>query len=66
MHWLAAYLKTQKVHFIGNGVEKFSKICEHENAIFVKNKLPSAKEMAIISFQKFEKKDFVDLSYWEP
>jgi len=60
------YLDKYRVHFIGNGVEKFAKICQNENAIFVKNKLPSAKEMATVSYIKFQNKDFVDVSYWEP
>ncbi|GAA4273974.1 tRNA (adenosine(37)-N6)-threonylcarbamoyltransferase complex dimerization subunit type 1 TsaB [Aquimarina gracilis] len=60
------YLKAQKVYFIGNGVEKFSLICQNQNAVFIKNKLPSAKEMATLSHSKFLEKDFEDVSYFEP
>ncbi len=59
-------LQKGKVYFIGNGVAKFSEICKNNNAIFIQNKLPSANEMAILSFSKFVKKDFEDVSYFEP
>ncbi|AXT61174.1 tRNA (adenosine(37)-N6)-threonylcarbamoyltransferase complex dimerization subunit type 1 TsaB [Aquimarina sp. AD10] len=60
------YLDKNSVYFIGNGVEKFSEICKHENAIFIQNKLPSAQEMAQIAYEKFLKKDSEDVSYFEP
>ncbi len=60
------YLNISKVYFIGNGVKKFSEVCAHTNAIFIENKLPSAKEMATISYSKFREKDFEDVSYFEP
>ena len=60
------YLQKYKVYFIGDGVEKFSTICNHKNAVFIQNKLPSAKEMATLSHSKFLNKDFEDVSYFEP
>ncbi|SHI81557.1 tRNA (adenosine(37)-N6)-threonylcarbamoyltransferase complex dimerization subunit type 1 TsaB [Aquimarina spongiae] len=60
------YLEQGKVHFIGNGVEKFSKICEHPNAIFISKKLPSANEMATVVYSKFSSGSFEDVSYFEP
>ncbi len=62
----AAYLDKGVVTFIGNGVEKFQKICRHENAVFIKGKLPSAAEMPSIAFEKFQKSDFEDVAYFEP
>ncbi len=61
-----SYLQRGNVYFIGNGVEKFSSICNSDNAVFIQNKLPSAKEMAILSYTKFLEKDFEDVSYFEP
>lgn len=55
-----------KVTFIGNGVEKFQKVCSHENAQFILAKLPSAAEMVSIASEKFENKDFEDVAYFEP
>ncbi|WP_299895010.1 tRNA (adenosine(37)-N6)-threonylcarbamoyltransferase complex dimerization subunit type 1 TsaB [uncultured Aquimarina sp.] len=61
-----SYLQNNEVCFIGNGVSKFSEICEHKNAKFFPEKLPSSKEMAILSYQKYVNKDFEDVSYFEP
>jgi len=60
------YLQENQVSFIGNGVTKFAEICNHKNAVFIPKKLPSAKEMVALSYTKFQKKDFEDVSYFEP
>lgn len=60
------YLDKNKVCFIGNGVEKFSAICNAKNAAFISGKLPSANEMAGLGYAKFLNKDFEDVSYFEP
>ncbi|MCG9971526.1 tRNA (adenosine(37)-N6)-threonylcarbamoyltransferase complex dimerization subunit type 1 TsaB [Christiangramia crocea] len=60
------YLEKSKVHFIGNGVAKFEDICKHPNAIFHKQKFPSAKEMAQIAETKYKKSDTEDVAYFEP
>lgn len=62
----AEYLEKGKVTFIGNGVEKFKNVCGHENAQFILGKLPSAAEMVGLASEKFEKKDFEDVAYFEP
>ena len=60
------YLRDKKVHFIGNGVAKFAKVCDHKNAKFILEKLPSAIEMVAFSYAKFLKNEFEDVSYFEP
>lgn len=60
------YLEKGKVTFIGNGVEKFKKICTHKNAGFVERKLPSAAEMVTIASEKFAGNAFEDVAYFEP
>ncbi len=60
------YLDKGKVTFIGNGVEKFKKICSHKNAGFIEGKLPSAAEMVILASEKFRKGEFEDVAYFEP
>ena len=60
------YLKTTKVCFIGDGVEKFKALCKHKNAIFMDNKLPSAKQMGMLAELKYQKNDFEDVAYFEP
>lgn len=60
------YLDKNKVHFIGDGVGKTKEIINHSNAFFIDDKLPSANEMAELSFAKFQKKIFENTAYFEP
>ena len=55
-----------KVYFIGNGVAKFREICEHPNAEFIEDRLPSAKEMNTIAYDKYKISDIEDVAYFEP
>ncbi len=59
------YLEQGEVTFIGSGAAKFQEICHHPNARFV-DALPSAKELAMLSEVKFQKKDIEDVAYFEP
>lgn len=54
------------VYFIGSGVEKFKKICEHHNARYIEGKLPSAAQMVSLATMKHKKSDFEDVAYFEP
>ncbi|GAA3508691.1 tRNA (adenosine(37)-N6)-threonylcarbamoyltransferase complex dimerization subunit type 1 TsaB [Aquimarina addita] len=65
-HSFEEYLQKNTTYFIGNGVKKFSGICNHKNAKFIEKKLPSAKEMAIISFSKYLKEEYENVSYFDP
>tara|TARA_B110000285_G_scaffold172862_1_gene193627 strand:- start:654 stop:1313 length:660 start_codon:yes stop_codon:yes gene_type:complete len=60
------YLKTNKVCFIGDGVQKFRALCKHKNAVFIDNKLPSAKQIGALAEIKYHKNDFEDVAYFEP
>lgn len=60
------YLDKGKVTFIGNGVEKFRKICTHKNVGYIEGKLPSAAEMVKLASEKFRKEEFEDVAYFEP
>jgi len=60
------YLEKGKVNFIGSGVEKFETLCNHKNAIFIQEKLPSAAEMAQIAEYKYKIGDIEDVAYFEP
>ena len=60
------YLDKGVVHFIGNGVEKFKEICEHPNARFVLEELPSSMQMAALAQEKFNANDLEDVAYFEP
>ena len=59
-------LATSKVLFFGDGAEKCKEIITSKNAVFLDNIFPSAKDMPYSANIKFEKKDFVDVAYFEP
>lgn len=61
-----AELNKKPCYFIGDGVQKTKDLILHQNAHFIESKLPSAKEMASLSFLKFEQKDFENVAYFEP
>ena len=61
-----SYLDSGKVYFLGNGMDKFQSLIEHSNAIFINDKLPSAKQMVNLAYQKFVRNDFENLAYFEP
>ena len=60
------YLEKGTVYFVGNGVAKFEEICDHPNAIFVKDKLPSAAQMCQLAETKNNIGDYEDVAYFEP
>jgi tRNA threonylcarbamoyladenosine biosynthesis protein TsaB len=58
---------TEKAVFIGDGATKCKEILNRENFIFWDEiRYPSAGEMGEISFDKFQKKEFEDIAYFEP
>lgn len=54
------------VYFVGTGVEKTKNIITHKNAVFVENKLPSAKQMGALAYSKYKISDTEDVAYFEP
>jgi tRNA threonylcarbamoyladenosine biosynthesis protein TsaB len=60
------YLSKGKITFIGDAVAKVKPVIVDRNAVFIENEFPSAKEMCHLSYQKFVKKKFEDVAYFEP
>ena len=60
------YLEVGNVYFLGDGAAKCKEVINHKNAIFVDDKFPSAKEMASLSFNKYQKSNIEDVAYFEP
>jgi tRNA threonylcarbamoyladenosine biosynthesis protein TsaB len=57
----------EKLYFVGDCNEKCQSVLTKENYIFLDEiKYPSAKDMSLFSFEKFQKNDFVDVAYFEP
>ena len=65
-HSFKEYLEKGNVYFIGDGVEKTKTLIQHPNAIFINDKLPSAKEMGVLAYDKYKKNDIEDVAYFEP
>ena len=60
------YLSKGKVFLVGDGAEKCKELIDHENAVFINDKFPSAREMAKLSAIKYQNKTFEDVAYFEP
>ena len=65
-HSFKEYLEKGNVYFIGDGVEKTKTLIQHPNAIFINDKLPSAKEMGVLAYDRYKKNDIEDVAYFEP
>jgi len=59
-------LEDNTVFFMGNGSTKCEPLINHPNAIFIAGVTPSVKGMAGRTIEKFQKKDFENLAYFEP
>ncbi|SFB55710.1 tRNA (adenosine(37)-N6)-threonylcarbamoyltransferase complex dimerization subunit type 1 TsaB [Algoriphagus aquimarinus] len=58
-------LEKGKVYYVGDAVEKVSKVIHHENAIFLDVAI-SAEYVGALAFEKFQKGEFADLAYFVP
>lgn len=57
----------EPMYVVGDCQEKLKTVMTKENFRFQENVVfPSAKEMCALSFDKFQKNDFVDVAYFEP
>ena len=59
-------LQNHSIYFLGDGAFKCIDLIKHKNAKFIDNKFPSAKEMALLAEEKYQKKHFEDTAYFEP
>ena len=55
-----------KVYFLGDGATKCKDVITHDNAVFIDDEFPSAKQMAVLSYDKYKKNDIEDVAYFEP
>ena len=59
--------RSEKLYFVGDCAEKCKSVLIKENHLFLEDiKYPSAKQMSILSYQKFKTNDTVDVAYFEP
>lgn len=60
------YAERGKVLLLGSGAEKCKSILTHKNFSYDTSVVPSSREMGALSYQKFKKKEFEDVAYFEP
>ena len=60
------YVNYRRVYVVGSGAEKCKETLEYPNFEFDTSLTPSANEMAVIAYQKFQKQEFEDVAYFEP
>jgi tRNA threonylcarbamoyladenosine biosynthesis protein TsaB len=57
----------ETLYFIGDCAAKCKSVLTKDNFVFLENiKYPSAKEMSILSYEKYKISDTVDVAYFEP
>jgi len=55
------------IHFVGDGALKCQEILSSDKFIYHPEIIfPSAKQMSVLSFEKYKKNDTVDVAYFEP
>ena len=59
-------VKTKKAYLVGPGAEKCRDVLSSENFIFETQRIPSAREMARLSYEKFKGEKFENNAYFEP
>lgn len=62
----AEVLHTNRIVFFGNGAEKCKEVIQHENAIFIDNIHPLAKNLAPLAEMYYAEGKFEDVAYFEP
>ncbi len=61
------FLKKNKMYFFGDGASKCRELLGYNpNAVFLDDFQPSAKYITSIAMQKYAKKQFEDVAYFEP
>jgi tRNA threonylcarbamoyladenosine biosynthesis protein TsaB len=62
----AHYLQASQLYFFGSGMEKCRPLLSHPNAFFLDEIYPHAAALAVLSEEKYQKKQFENLAYFEP
>lgn len=64
--FIADLLMENKVLFFGNGAEKCKRTIQNANSLFNGPKTTTAEYMNLLTEEKFSKKQFEDVAYFEP
>jgi tRNA threonylcarbamoyladenosine biosynthesis protein TsaB len=61
-----SYLENSRIYFFGSGMDKCRQVLSHPNAYFLDDIYPHAAALAPLSEEKYGKKQFENLAYFEP
>lgn len=61
-----ASVKGKKIYLVGDGVEKCRGLLKEQRIVFGDVLFPSASELSELGYQKFLRKEFEELAYFEP
>ncbi len=57
----------EKIYFVGDSSDKAKTVLNRSNFIFLEQIIyPSSQNMSLLSYQKFNNNEFVDVAYFEP
>lgn len=57
----------ETIYFLGDSTTKCKEVLKRSNYIFMEEIVyPSSKDMAKLSYEKYQENDFVDVAYFEP
>jgi tRNA threonylcarbamoyladenosine biosynthesis protein TsaB len=59
-------LQSYQIYYFGDGADKCRQILDPKGMIYLEGITPSSKGLAFLSSQKFQKKLFEDVAYFEP
>jgi tRNA threonylcarbamoyladenosine biosynthesis protein TsaB len=59
-------LKQSKIAFFGDGSEKFKRLINHNNSIFVDSIQPSAIDLGFLAYSEFKNNNFQNVEFFEP
>lgn len=60
------YFQNKKTIVLGSGAQKIKETLNNTSIAYETDCVPSAKEMALLSYRKYLKNDFEDVAYFEP
>lgn len=65
-HSFRNYLDTREMYFFGNGAFKCNQVFSSDNAVIWNNFELSSRFMISLAYNKYRKKQFEDIAYFEP
>jgi len=66
VHSFGLFTKNKTVHILGSGAQKIVETLSSGFISYDTECVPSSREMALLSYQKYLKNDFEDVAYFEP